>query len=74
MGLSYRRVDQLLSAMIDQQRDRNALLAMGFEEEFIERVSTMIRANEFKRRPPMIAKISETAGTSDVRRPREPGR
>jgi NAD+ synthase len=73
MGLTYARVDQLLYAMVDERRNKKELMEMGFEEEFIDRVHTMMRVNQFKRRPPVIAKISHRTVNIDFRYPRDWG-
>jgi NAD+ synthase len=73
MGLTYARVDQLLYAMIDERRSAKELVGMGFEEEFVSRVHTMVRVNQFKRRPPVIAKISHRTVNIDFRYPRDWG-
>jgi NAD+ synthase len=73
LGLTYARVDQLLYAMIDERRSAKELVEMGFEEEFVSRVHTMVRVNQFKRRPPVIAKISHRTVNIDFRYPRDWG-
>lgn len=73
LGLTYAHADQLLYAMIDERRSDAELLAMGFEREFIERVRHLIRINQFKRRPPVIAKVSHRTVNVDFRYPRDWG-
>jgi NAD+ synthase len=73
LGLTYARADQLLYAMIDERRPEAELQAMGFEREFIDRIREMIRINQFKRRPPVIAKISHRTVNVDFRYPRDWG-
>jgi NAD+ synthase len=73
LGLTYARADQLLYAMIDERRPDGELQAMGFERDFIDRIRGMIRINQFKRRPPVIAKISHRTVNVDFRYPRDWG-
>ncbi len=73
LGLTYARADQLLYAMIDERRSNAELRAMGFENDFVERVRQMIRTNQFKRRPPVIAKVSHRTVNVDFRYPRDWG-
>jgi NAD+ synthase len=73
LGLTYARADQLLYAMIDERRSDAELLTMGFEREFVERIRSLIRTNQFKRRPPVIAKISHRTVNVDFRYPRDWG-
>lgn len=58
LGFSYKRVDQLLYYLIDERKSEEELKSAGFEEPFIRKVTGMIKTNEFKRRLPLIAKIS----------------
>jgi NAD+ synthase len=46
---------------------------MGFEEKFIRRVALLVRRNQFKRRPPLIAKISHRTVNVDFRYARDWG-
>jgi len=57
-GFSYKRVDHLLYYMIDERRSVTELKNMGFEEEFVRKVRGMIMKSQFKRRLPLIAKVS----------------
>jgi NAD+ synthase len=66
-GFSYKRVDDLLYSMIDERRSETELASMGFEEAFIRKVKTMIERNQFKRRLPLIAKISNRTMNVDFR-------
>jgi NAD+ synthase len=58
LGFTYERVDQLLYLLVDQRYRRDEAIAAGFEPEFVDRVITTIRRNQFKRMPPLIAKLS----------------
>ena len=58
LGFTYERVDQLLGLLVDQRYQRAELIAAGFEPAFVDRVLTTIRRNQFKRMPPIIAKLS----------------
>ncbi len=57
-GFSYKRVDHLLYYMVDERRSVTELKNMGFEEEFVRKVRGMIMKSQFKRRLPLIAKVS----------------
>ena len=57
LGYSYAKIDSLLKNMIDENRSKDELLALGFEDEFIEDIKKRVKINEFKRRLPIIAKI-----------------
>ena len=73
MGLSYATADQLLYQMVDERRTDAELLAMGFEDALIGRVKRMVARSQFKRRPPLIAKVSYRTINVDFRYPRDWG-
>ncbi|MEX2116288.1 MAG: NAD+ synthase [Bacteroidota bacterium] len=73
MGFSYQDVDRLLYYMIDDRRKDEELLRLGFSRSFVERVRTMVRKSQFKRRPPVIAKISYRTVNVDFRYVRDWG-
>jgi NAD+ synthase len=73
LGFTYRDVDMLLFNMIDERRGLKELVAMGFAEEFIRRVQQLVRRNQFKRRPPLIAKVSHRTVNVDFRYARDWG-
>jgi NAD+ synthase len=73
LGFTYREVDRLLYAMVDQRKSEKELFAMGFPREFVAHVQSLIRRNQFKRRPPLVAKISGRTTNVDFRYPRDWG-
>lgn len=72
-GFSYNRVDHLLHLMVDERRNETELKAMGFEEPFIRKIEALIKRNQFKRRMPLIAKISNRTLNVDFVYPRDWG-
>ena len=46
------------SAQIDKGLKDDALKKRGFEKDFIDKVQQLIKQNEFKRRPSLIAKLT----------------
>lgn len=54
MGLTYEEVDKFLYQMIDCKKSLKELKICGFKEDFIKKVSKMVKKNEFKRRLPLI--------------------
>jgi len=73
LGFSDEQVDRLLYLMVDERRKEEELLALGFDRGFIRRVQDMMRKNQFKRRPPVIAKISYRTVNVDFRYVRDWG-
>lgn len=57
LGYSYKQMDDLLKVMIDENKSKDELLNLGFEEELINKVSYRVKANAFKGKLPTIAKI-----------------
>jgi len=73
LGFSYAEVDRLLYAMVDQRYGRAELLQAGFAEDFIDRVAKRVQRSQFKRRLPVIAKISARTIDRDFRYARDWG-
>ncbi|CUS80004.1 NH(3)-dependent NAD(+) synthetase [Candidatus Kryptonium thompsonii] len=73
LGLSYRVVDKLLYFMVDERKTDDELIELGFDKNMIERVKLMVQRNQFKRRPPIIAKISYRTINIDFRYARDWG-
>jgi NAD+ synthase len=73
LGFSYHTADRLLYAMIDEQRTDEDLASRGFEPHLIEKVRRMVRRNQYKRVPPVIAKLSHRTVNVDFRYPRDWG-
>ncbi len=67
LGFTYREVDNLLYYMVDERRSDKELIAMNFTKHFIEQVRELIRKNQFKRRMPIIAKVSHRTVNVDFR-------
>ncbi len=59
MGLTYAEVDQLLYLLIDERYTIDDAIAAGFDRAYVDRVWRLIRTMHFKRRNPLIAKLSK---------------
>ena len=73
LGFSYAEVDRLLVLLVDHRWRRAELIGHGFAAEFVDRVATMIRRNHYKRRMPVIAKLSLRTMDRDFRYARDWG-
>ncbi len=73
LGFSYADVDRLLYGLIDERRTEAELLALGFSQKFIGDVKRRVVLNQFKRRPPLVAKISHRTVNIDFRYARDWG-
>ena len=74
LGFSYREVDELLYLMVDQRYGRAELIDTGFTPEFIDDIARRIQFSQFKRRLPVIAKVSHRTIDRDFRYSRDWGR
>ncbi len=74
IGFTYREIDQLLYLMVDQRYSKNELIAAGFSERFVGEVTLRIMNSQFKRRLPIIAKISHRTIDRDFRYARDWGK
>ena len=73
LGFSYAEVDRLLVLMVDHRWRRAELIGHGFAADFVDRVATLVRRNHYKRRMPVIAKLSSRTMDSDFRYARDWG-
>ncbi len=74
LGFAYADVDHVLYLLVDERYRPEELIAAGFAREFVERVARVVQAMQYKRRPPIIAKLSQRTIERDFRYPRDWGR
>lgn len=67
LGFRYADVDRLLHRMVDQRYSEDDLVAAGFDPAFVRRVAERIVTYQFKRLPPVIAKLSRRTVGQDFR-------
>ncbi len=67
LGFTYAEVDKLLELMVDQRYSPDDLIAAGFDKTFVAKVARKIVMNQYKRIPPVIAKVSERTVNIDFR-------
>ena len=58
LGFTYEDIDNYLYQMRDEKKSASELLKAGFDKSFMHAINSLITKNEFKRLPPMIAKLS----------------
>lgn len=73
LGFAYADVDRLLVLMVDRRWRRGELIEAGFPAEFVDRVTAIVRRNHYKRRMPVIAKLSHRTMDRDFRYARDWG-
>jgi NAD+ synthase len=74
LGFSYRQVDELLYRMVDLRMTPEELVVAGFAAEFIDTIYRKIQNSHFKRRLPVIAKVSNRTIDRDFRYSRDWGK
>ena len=74
LGFTYREVDKLLYLMVDQRYTKPELIGAGFAERFVDDVAQRIMTSQFKRRLPVIAKVSQRTIDRDFRYSRDWGK
>ncbi|HEY8677679.1 MAG TPA: NAD+ synthase [Candidatus Dormibacteraeota bacterium] len=73
LGFQYRLIDQLLYYLVDRRYSIEEVRGVGFEERFIHDIVRRVRENQYKRRPPLIAKLSSRTIDQEFRYPRDWG-
>ena len=73
LGFTYERVDQVLHLLVDRRFEIPEAVAAGFEEAFVRAVARRIQASQYKRRLPVIAKLSARTIDREFRYPRDWG-
>jgi NAD+ synthase len=74
LGFTYEEVDKVLYALVDERRSAEDAVAMGIDEAFVTRVQEMVRGSQYKRRMPLVAKVSPRSIDRDFRYARDWGR
>jgi NAD+ synthase len=73
MGLTYAEVDKVLYLLVDERWTMEKVVDEGFSEEFVRRVWRMVQKSQYKRLPPIIAKVSSRTLDWEFRMPRDWG-
>ncbi|RMF86522.1 MAG: NAD+ synthase [Nitrospinota bacterium] len=73
LGFTYEEVDHLLYYLVDKRYTVEELQAKGFDLRFIREVYKRVQASQYKRKLPVIAKVSERTIDRDFRYARDWG-
>ncbi|MGL5054136.1 MAG: NAD+ synthase [Fusobacteriaceae bacterium] len=73
LGFSYLEADKILYEMIDERKDISELLESGFNKEIIEKIAKKIKFSQYKRKLPIILKLSSRTMEREFRYPRDWG-
>ncbi len=71
LGATYETIDRLLYRIVDQRIPLSRIVEAGFDPEFVRSITARIRRNQYKRRPPVIAKLLSRTIGPDFRLPRD---
>ena len=74
LGFDYELADQVLYLLIDEQFTADDLVSDGYDSAIVNNVLRRIETSQFKRRLPVIAKLSHRTIDRDFRYPRDWGR
>lgn len=73
LGYTYAQLDAVLKRYVEERATKEELLKEGFEKELVEMVIKRIYQNQFKRRMPLIAKLTSRSINHDFNYPRDIG-
>jgi len=73
IGALYADVDRLLHLLIDRRASPEEAVARGFPRPMVRRIMRRVRDSQFKRRTPLIAKVSQRTVGIDFLYPRDWG-
>ena len=73
LGMPYATIDGILFHLIDERHSRDEVVAMGFDAHLVDDVLRRVRLSQYKRRLPVIAKVSRRTIDRDFRYPRDWG-
>lgn len=73
LGFSYLLADEIISYLVDERYSKEEVLEKGYSETVVDSVIWRIRINQYKRKLPLIAKISNRTIGREFRYPRDWG-
>jgi NAD+ synthase len=74
IGARYEEMDRLLHLLVDRRVRAAEVLSLGFNRSLVQRITRRMARSQFKRRMPLIAKISQRTVGIDFLYPRDWGR
>jgi NAD+ synthase len=66
-GFTYKNADEILYLIVDQRKTDVELQELGFDINLIKKIKKSIQKSQFKRRPPLVAKITHRTVNLDFR-------
>jgi NAD+ synthase len=74
IGFTYEEIDEILYGLVEGRKSRREIVEAGHGPAVVDRVLRMIKASEFKRRMPPIAKLSQRSVGHDFLYPYDWGK
>jgi NAD+ synthase len=71
LGYSYAQIDSVLRRYVEERASREELIEEGIEADLVDLVITRIYRNQFKRKMPVIAKLTSRTINHDFNYPRD---
>ncbi|MEA3374528.1 MAG: NAD+ synthase [Campylobacterota bacterium] len=71
LGYSYAELDAVLKRYVEERASREELISEHFEEALVDMIITRIYRNQFKRKMPVIAKLTSRTINHDFNYPRD---
>ncbi|WP_457568217.1 NAD+ synthase [Desulfurobacterium sp.] len=65
IGFSYHLLDQILVAYVDLKIKKEEIVSFGYEQATVEKVMQMVQKSQYKRKLPIICKISQRTVDKD---------
>lgn len=73
LGFSYFLADEIINLLVDERYTKEEILEKGYSEKTIDSILWRIKTNQYKRKLPLIAKISNRTMEREFRYPRDWG-
>lgn len=74
LGYTYEYIDQVLYYLIDERRTREEMVELGFDPIKLDKIHKQVQNSQFKRRLPIISKLSLRTIERDFRYARDWGK
>jgi NAD+ synthase len=73
MGITYADADRVLYLLLDERLPLEQVVEMGFSRDVVDRAWSMVKKSQYKRMPPLIAKVGTRTLNWEFRMPRDWG-
>ncbi len=71
LGFSYAKIDEFLKIFVDERFSLNKIKEMDFDDKLVSMARAKIYQNQFKRKPAIIAKLTDRTINQDFLYPRD---